>query len=128
MGKYNDSLEVSFTGHMKKYAIVFIRIKRSSHGKGSDAFQNNLEYEGNLWFIPTNDACFRKSLEYVYKRGFPIENRQFLQDCDRWKTILTLARVQQLCRRHGLDVGVYNLNKCRMLPETVKERGFRLCL
>ena len=33
----------------------------------------------------------------------------------------TLAKVQPLCTKHCLDIGVYNLNSKRVLPQKVKK-------
>ena len=46
MDKYDDTLEVLFSGYMIKYAMIFNQIKRSNYGKGSDAFNNFLENKG----------------------------------------------------------------------------------
>ena len=39
---------------------------------------------------------------------------------------MTFAKYQPFCRKNNVDIGVYNLNKGRILPETVKERN--ICL
>ena len=61
--KYDETLEVLFSGYMMKYTMVFNQIKRSNYGKGCDAFNNILEYKGKLCYIPTGNACFRKCSE-----------------------------------------------------------------
>ena len=45
---------------------------------------------------------------------------------DRCENILTVAKFQPFCRKYNLDIGVYNLRKCTILPESVKERN--ICL
>ena len=71
--KYDESLGVLFTGCMIKYTGVFIEIKRSKYSKGTDAFNNISEYEGELCYIPIGIACFRKCLDLIYKRDFANE-------------------------------------------------------
>ena len=46
--KYDETLEVSFSGYTMKYTMVFNEIKRSDYGEGCDAFNNVLESEGQL--------------------------------------------------------------------------------
>ena len=41
--KYDETLEVLFSGFMIKYTMVFNRIKRSNYSKGCDTFNNILE-------------------------------------------------------------------------------------
>ena len=65
-----ECLEMLSSGYMIKYTMVFNLIKRSNYGKGSDAFNKLLEYEGNFCYIPTGKACFRKCLEYFLKEIF----------------------------------------------------------
>ena len=67
--KYDESIQVLFSSYMIKYTMVFNK-KRSNYGKKCDAFNNILEYKGIICYIPTGKACFRKCLEYIYKRHF----------------------------------------------------------
>ena len=57
------TIEVLFSGYMIKYTMVFNELKRSNYGKGSNLFNNILENNGELCFIPIRDAGFRKCLE-----------------------------------------------------------------
>ena len=61
--KYDESLEMLFSGYMIKYTMVINQLKRLNYGKRCDAFNSISEYEGNLCYIPTNNACFRKRLD-----------------------------------------------------------------
>ena len=111
---------------MKKYTVAFNQIIPSNYGKGSDAFNNILEYEGNFCYTPTKNACIGKCLKYNYKRVFSRKYREFIQNSERSKNIVTLARVQAICRKQNLDIGVYSLKKGRRFPETVREKD--ICL
>ena len=68
--KHDETLEVLFAGYMIKYAMVFNQIKRPKYSQACDAFNNILEYEGQLSSITTGNACFRKCKEHIYKREF----------------------------------------------------------
>ena len=63
--KYDESLELSFTGFMLEDTMVFNEIKRSNYGKRSEAFNKILENEGQFCYIPIGNACFRNSLDNI---------------------------------------------------------------
>ena len=86
---YEESLEVLFSGYKIMYTMIFNQIKRSNYGKGCDAFNNFLEYKGKLCYIPTGKACFRKCVEYIYKRDFSKEYKEYILDSDRCKSNMT---------------------------------------
>ena len=86
--------------------MIFNRMKRSNYVKGCDAFNNILEYKGQLCYIPTGNACFRKCLEYIYKRDFSNEYNEFILDSDRCKNIMTSAKIQPFCREYHLNLGI----------------------
>ena len=106
--------------------MVKNEVKRSNYGKRSDGFNNFLRSERELYYIPTGNSCFRKLLENVYKSDFSNEYKDFLLDPDRCKNIMTSEKVQPFCKRHGLDIGGFNLNSRRTLPWTLKEKN--VCL
>ena len=81
--KYDETLEVLFSVYMIKYTMIFNQIKRSNYGKGCDVFNNILEYEGKLCYIPTGNTCFRKCSEFVYRRDFSNEYKEYILDSDR---------------------------------------------
>ena len=101
--KNDENSELLFLGCMIKYTTAFNQIKRSTYSKRCDAFNNILEYVGQLFHLPTGIACFRKSLECIYKRKFSIEHRGFLFISDRCKNILTSAKIQHLCKKKTLS-------------------------
>ena len=106
--KYDKTLKVLFSGYMMKYTMVFNQIKRSNCGKGCDAFNNILEYKGQLCYIPTGNACLRKCLDYFYKRDFSNEYKEFILDSDRCKNSKTSAKIQPIFRKYNIKQGVYN--------------------
>ena len=124
--KNNETFEVLFTGCMMKYTTVFNQLKRSSYGRGSDAYHNILQKEGELCYIPTANACFRKCSEYIYKKGFSNDYKEFILDSDRCKIKMTLAENQPFCSKHGLDISVHSLNSKRILPQINRKKN--ICL
>ena len=124
--KYDETLEVLFSGYMIKYTKVFNQIKRSNYGKGCDAFNKILEYKGKLCYIPTGNACFRKCLVFIYKRDFSNEYKEFKINFDRCKNIMTSAKIQPFCRKYNINLGVYKKKQRSILPKTITER--RTCV
>ena len=124
--KHDETLELLFLGYMTKDAMLFNQIKRSNYGKGCDVSNNILEYEGRPCYIPTGNACFRKCSEYIYKKDFSREYKEFILDSDRCKNIITPAKIQPFCRKYIINLGVYNKKQQSILPKTVTERT--LCL
>ena len=126
--KYDDSLEVVFSGYLTKYTTVFNQIKRSKYGKGCDAFNKNLEDVGQLCYIPTGNACFRKCLEFFQRRDFPNEYKEDILSSDRCKNIMASAKIQPFCRKYNINLGVYKKKQRSILPKTVTERKFCLLI
>ena len=124
--KYDETLEVLFSGYMIKYTKVFNQIKRSSYGKGCDAFNNILEYKGKLCYLPTGNVCFRRCLDFIYKRNFSNEYKEFIITSDRCKNIMTLAKIQPFYRKYNINLGVYNKKQRSILIKTISEG--RICL
>ena len=106
--------------------MVFNQIKRSNYGKGCDAFNNILESKGRLCYIPTGNACFRKCLEFIYKRDFSKEYKEFIIDSGSFKNIITSEKIQPFCRKYNINLGSSNQKQQPILPKTVNER--RICL
>ena len=71
-----------------------------------DAFDNILEQKGHLCYIPTGNVCLRKFLEFIYKRDFSKEYKEFVLDSDRCKNIMTSAKIKPFCRKHNFNLGV----------------------
>ena len=118
---YDEILEVLFSGYMRNFTMVFNQIKGSKYGKGCGAVNNILEYEGQLCFIPSGDACFKKCSEF-FKKDFSKGYKEFVLGSDRCKITTKLAKVQPFCMEHGLDNCVCKLNSKRLIPPTVKQK------
>ena len=124
--KNDETLEVLFLGYMIKYTMVCNQIKRLKYVKGCYAFNNISEYKVKLCYIPIGSSCFRKCLEFIYRKDFSNEYKEFILDSDRCKNIKTSAKSQPFSRKCNLNLGIYNQKQQSILPKTITER--RICL
>ena len=108
---YDESLTITFTGELIKYTKIFDRVKRSNYGTGCDSFKKIVEYRGNLCYIPEENECFRKCLEFIYKKDFSQHYREFIRESQRNKNIMTSAKIQPFCKKHDIDLGIYDLKQ-----------------
>ena len=46
--KYDETLNITFTGELIRYTKTFNKIQRSNYGTGCDVFKRIVEYRGNL--------------------------------------------------------------------------------
>ena len=66
--KYDETLNLTFTGELTRYTKTFNKIQRCDYGIDCDVFKKIIEYRGNLCYIPEENECFRKCLEFIYKK------------------------------------------------------------
>ena len=66
--KYGETLNITFTGELIRYTKTFDKIQRSNYGTGCDSSEKIVEYRGNLCYIPEENECFRKCLEFIYQQ------------------------------------------------------------
>ena len=78
--KYDETLNITFTGELIRYTKTFNKIQRSNYGTGCDVFRKIVEYRGNLCYIPEENECFRKCLEFIYKKDFSQQYREFIKN------------------------------------------------
>ena len=124
--RYDESVPITFTGIVIKYTKSFNKIRRSYYGTGCDSFKKIVEYRGNLCYIPEENECFRKCLEYIYKKDFTEKYHDFIKNSKTTKNIMSSAKIQPFCKKYDINLGVYNINQQEILPRSVTER--RLCL
>ena len=124
--KYDETLNITFTGELIRYTKTFNKIKRSKYGTGCDVLKKILEYRGNLCYIPEENECFRKCLEFIYKKDFSKQYCDFIEESQRNKNIMTSAKIQPFCKKHNINLGVYNPKQQEILPRSFIER--RICL
>ena len=124
--RYDESVPITFTGIVIKYTKSFNKIRRSYYGTGCDSFKKIVEYRGNLCYIPEENECFRKCLEFIYEKDFTKKYHDFIKNSKTTKNIMTSAKIQPFCKKYNINLGVYNINQQEILPRYVTER--RLCL
>ena len=124
--KYDETLNITFTGDLIRYNKTFNKIQRSNYGAGCDVFGKIVEYRSNLCNIPEDNECFRKCLEFIRKKDFSQQYRDFIKESQRNKKIMTSAKIQPFCKKHNINLGVYYPKQQEILPRSVTER--RICL
>ena len=75
--RYDESVPITFKGIVIKYSKSFNKIRRSYYRTGCDSFKKIVEYRGNLCYIPEENECFRKCLEFIYKKDFTKKYHDF---------------------------------------------------
>ena len=124
--RYDETIPITFTGIIIKYTKSFKTIRRSYYGTGCDSFKKIVEYGGVLCYIPDENDCFRKCLEFISKTDLSEENRDFIKNSKTTKNIMTSAKIQPFCKKYNINLGVYNKNQQKILPRSITER--RICL
>ena len=122
LDKYDDHPSVYYTGNIYRYFKNYKRITRSDHGRGANEFNNIQEYEGNNCYIPSGNGCFLKCINYIFDRDFSMEYFEFIKSYKRRPNVMSRCRIPESCNRYKKDIGIYDLNKQRILPRTVKQR------
>ena len=77
--RYDETVPITFTGIVIKYTKSFNKIHRSFYGTGCDSFKKIVEYRGVLCYIPEENECFRKCLEFIYKKDFTEKYHDFIK-------------------------------------------------
>ena len=108
--RYDETVAITFTGIVIKYTKSFNKIHRSFYGTGCHSFKKIVEYRGNLCYIPEQNECFRKCLEFIYKKDFTEKYHVFIKNSKTTKNIMTSAKIQPFCKKYGINLGVYNKN------------------
>ena len=97
--RYDESVPITFTGIVIKYTKSFNKIRRSYYGTGCDSFKKVVEYRGNLCYIPEENECFRKCLEFIYKKDFTKKYHDFIKNSKTTKNIMTSAKIEPFCKK-----------------------------
>ena len=90
-------MNISFTGEIIRYNKTFNEIQRGNYGTGCDSSKKIVEYRGNLCSIPEEKKCFRKCLDYIYKKDLSKQYREIIKESQRNKKIMTSAKIQPFC-------------------------------
>ena len=121
--KYDDHPSIYYTGNIYRYFKNYKNVTRSEHGRGANEFNNILEYKGNNCYIPSGNGCFLKCINFIFKKDFSIEYFEFIKSYKRRTNVMTQSRIPEFCKRNKLDIGIYNVNNRRILPQTVKQKN-----
>ena len=114
-----------YTGNIYRYFEVYKKVNRSEHGRGANEFNNILEYKGENCYIPSENGCFLKCFNYIFKKEFSMEFFEFIQSYKRRPNVMNRCRIPDFCNRYKIDIGIYDLNSERILPRTVKQRDVK---
>ena len=109
---------------MIENTLVFNKEKRSEYGTGWNVLEKIFDYRGAFSYIPPENECFRKCLEFKYNKDFSQQIRDFIQDLYRCKNILTNAKIQQFCKKYKINLGVYNSNNRKNFPSKKQRNVF----
>ena len=126
LDKYDDHPSIYYTGNIYRYFRNYKRINRSDHGRGANEFNNIEEYNGKNCYIPSGNGCFLKCINYTFDKDFSIEYFEFIKSYKRRTNVMTRCRIPEFCKRHKIEIGIYDLNNKRILPQTVKQKN--ICL
>ena len=119
-------MNITFTGELNKYTKTFNKIQRSDYGTGCDSFIKIIKYRGDLCYIPEENECFRKCLEYISKNDLSKEHRDFIKESRKNMNLITAAKIQPFCKKYNINLGVYKKDQRTILLKLLKER--RICL
>ena len=121
--KYDETLEVLFSGEMINYTLVFNEVKRSNYRAVCSVQQKIIEYKSELVYVPEANESFRKCIENIYQKDFSREYREFIKQSERCNNTMTQAEIQPFCRKYNLNLGVYILKQKTTLRRSVTQRN-----
>ena len=122
LDKYDDHPSIYYTGNIYRYFKNFKRVNRSEHGRGANELNNILEYKGKNCYIPSGNGCFLKCINYIFNKDFSKEYFEFIKSYKRRPNVMARCRIPEFCKRYKIDIGIYDLNSQRILPQTVKQK------
>ena len=126
LDKYEDHPSIYYTGNIYRYFRNYKRVNRSEHGRRANEFNNILEHEGENCYIPSGNGCFLKCINYFFDKDFSTEYFEFIKSYKRRPNVVSCCRRPEFCNKYKIDIGIYDLNRERILPRTVKQRD--LCV
>ena len=103
----------------KKDTLVFNTKNRSQYGNGCDFKHKIVESDGNNCFIPTKVFSFINCINYLAGKEYKQQDLDFLRIERRRFNIVTMVRIQPLCRANTINFGYYNSKEVR--PKVYKK-------
>ena len=98
--RYDETLEVVVAGEMIKYTLAFNRVKRSNYGLGCVEFEKVIEFRGEVCFIPPENECLRRCIEFINQKDYSQEYCDFKKDSVEGRNIMTLTRIQTFRKKN----------------------------
>ena len=122
-----DAEDAVFNGYIFKLDTPqFNEVNRSQYGNGCDFKHEIIEYQGNNYFIPSKGYCFVKYVTFLTGVDYKQQFLDFIRSEQRRSNIMTIARIQPLCRANNNNLGYYNED--RIFPRSVTNRDGALYL
>ena len=125
LDQYDDHPSIYYTGNIYIYRFFknYKKVNRSEHGRGANEFNNIEEYKGERCYIPSGSGCFLKCINYIFDEVFTTEYFEFIKSYKRRPNVMPRCRIPEFCKRYKIDIGIYDLNKQRILARTVKQKN-----
>ena len=106
-----DSDDSIFNGYIYKIDTPqFKKVNRSQYGNGCSFDKINIEYQGNICFIPSKGYCFIKCINFLTGQDYKDEYLVFIRNEKRRSNIMTKARIQPFCRANNINLGYFDGN------------------
>ena len=123
---YNPE-DTFFDGYIYKLNTPqFNKVNRSQYGNDCSFDKLIIEYHGNNCYIPTKGYCFIKCINYLTGQDYKQQYLHFIRNEKKRSNIMTMARIQPVCRTNNINLGYYNND--RVFPRTVTNRDSALYL
>ena len=100
------------------------KVNRSQYARGADFKQDNVEYIGNICYIPTSGNCFIKCINFFTKKDYTEEILTFIRTEQRRSNVMTSARIQPFCKKYNINIG-FNYG-FRVYPRDITQREIAL--
>ena len=123
LDKYDDHPSIYYTGNIYRYFKNYKKVNRSDYGRGANEFNNILEYQGNNCYIRNGNGCFLKCINYIFDKDFSLEYFEFIKSYKRRPNVMSRCRIPEFCERYKINIGIYDLNSKRILPQSVKQKN-----
>ncbi|ESO91888.1 hypothetical protein LOTGIDRAFT_163250 [Lottia gigantea] len=122
MEEKSDPSNWYFTGSIFLLEDNFKEIKRSKVGRGTELLKNINEYIGENCYIPTDDNCFIKCVNYVLNKDLTNEFQNFINIFSKAnrKGVMTSARINEFNKKCDITFQIYTHNNRNLRPTIVK--------
>ena len=77
------------TGKIYKYFGSFRKVNRAEHGRGTDEFNNCLQYDGENCYTPSGNGYYLRGNNCIFNEDFTKKNCDFKQSYKRRTKVMT---------------------------------------